>query len=145
MRGFWQPQSEHGGLIKLQVSGKQHLIAFTLPTRERIAMGLFEKQLWPPTQWPVKAGQVWARKKSKPNTADNGQRGSPPLRLFRLFFRFVLDAGEEKSRDSRRKGRGWGISTDWEAGIGAKLDVSMEVVLFSKGGETWEAAEKREK
>lgn len=135
-----------GGLIKLQDSGKQHLIAFTFPTRERIAMDPFGKQLRPPTQGPMKEGQqMLTRKKSKSNNSDSCQRGSPLLRLFRLFLRFVLAAGEEKSRDSRRKGRGWGISTDWAEEIGPKLDDSMEVVLFSKGGETWEAAEKKRK
>lgn len=90
-------------------------------------LGCFLQHLCPAYEWPA------------------SQRGSPPFKVFRLFLCFVLADGEEKSKDSRRKGRGWGISTVWAEEMGAKLEVSIEVLLFTRRGELWEAATERNK
>lgn len=62
-------------------------------------------------------------------------RGSPP-KLLLLFLRLALVKG--MSRDSRRKGRGWGISGAWAGGM-AEPPPSGEL---RPGGELWCAAEK---
>lgn len=138
-----QPQIEHGGLIRRMDFGKQLLIAFTLPKWERKALG----------SWNLSSGHqqdasegdlVIGQREQQSDNCSISQRGSP-FRLFLLFLRFVLAEGEGKSRDSRRKGRGWGISKVWAEGIDIRLEDSMEVLLFSKGGEFWETAEGKTK
>lgn len=118
---------------------KHLLIAFTLPKWERKALGSWNFSNG--HQQDASEGElVIDQREQQADNCSISQRGSP-FRLFLLFLRFVLAEGEEKSRDSRRKGRGWGISTVWAEGIDIRLEVSMEVLLFSKGGELWETAE----
>lgn len=62
-------------------------------------------------------------------------RGSLP-KLLLLFLRLALVKG--MSRDSRRKGRGWGISGAWAGGM-VELPPSGEL---RPGGELWCAEEK---
>lgn len=99
----------------------------------------------PRAKIPLGLGTLWRRREeawlglrredlevSRNLKADSSRqldhRGSP-LKLLLLFLRLALEKG--MSRDSRRKGRGWGISGVW-AGGRAELLLREEL---SPGGE----------
>lgn len=99
----------------------------------------------PRAKIPIGSGTLWSRREEahlrllgkdlevsrSQKTGSSRQldhRGSPP-KLLLLFLRLALEKG--MSRDSRRKGRGWGISGVWVGGM-AELLLRGEL---SPGGE----------